>query len=115
MRRYEVRVTPSAMAQVGDAVLYVRDELCMPQAAARLLDEIEGAVKGLSSMPNRFYAVGVEPLLSSGVHRMNVRGYSIFYRIDEASSTVDVFAVLCGTPSDARLRRAFQSGMGSER
>jgi plasmid stabilization system protein ParE len=103
------------MAQVGDAVLYVRDELCMPQAAARLLDEIEGAVKGLSSMPNRFHAVGVEQLLSSGVRRMNVRGYSIFYRVDEASSTVDVFAVLYGTPSDARLRRAFQSGMGSER
>ena len=41
MRSYEVRVTPSAMAQVGDAVLY-------------------------------------------------------------------------GAPSDARLRRAFQSGMGSE-
>jgi plasmid stabilization system protein ParE len=102
------------MAQVGDAVLYVRDELCMPQAAARLLDEIEGAVKGLSGMPNRFHAVGVEPLLSSGVRRMNVRGYSIFYRVDEASSTVDVFAVLYGTPSDARLRRAFQGGTGSE-
>ena len=44
MRSYEVRVTPSAMAQIRDAVRYVRDELCMPQAAARLLDEIEEAV-----------------------------------------------------------------------
>lgn len=51
MRSYEVRVTPSAMAQIRDAVRYVRDEPCMPQAAARLLDEIEEAVKGLSSMP----------------------------------------------------------------
>ena len=115
MSSYEVRVTPSAMAQIWDAVCYVRDELCMQQAAVRLLDEIEEAVRGLSSMPNRFHAVGVEPLLSSGVRRMNVRGYSIFYRVDEASSTVDVSAVLYGTPSDARLRRAFQSGMGSER
>jgi plasmid stabilization system protein ParE len=65
-------------------------------------------------MPNRFHAVGIEPLLSSGVRRMNVRGYSIFYRVDEASSTVGVFAVLYGTPSDARLRRAFQGGTGSE-
>lgn len=46
---------------------------------------------------------------------MNVRGYSIFYMVDEASSTVDVFAVLYGTPSGARLRRAFRAGMGSER
>jgi plasmid stabilization system protein ParE len=102
------------MEQVSIAVLYVRDELCMPQAAARLLDEIEEAVSSLSSMPNRFHAVGVEQLLSSGVRRMNVRGYSIFYRVDEASSTVDVFAVLYGTPSDARLRRAFRGGTGSE-
>ena len=103
------------MAQVSDAVHYVRDELCMPRAAVRLLDEIEEAVKGISSMPNNgFHTVGVEPLLSSGVRRMNVRGYSIFYRVDETSSTVDVFAALYGTPSDARLRRAFQSGMGSE-
>lgn len=57
MRSYEVRVTPSAMAQIWDAVRYVRDELCMPQSAARLLDEIEGAVRSLSSMPNVFHAV----------------------------------------------------------
>ena len=114
MRSFEVRVTPSAMAQTWDAVRYVRDELCMPQAAARLLDEIEEAVRSLSSMPNRFHAVRVEPLLSSGVRRMNVRGYSLFYRVDETSSTVDVFAVLYGTPSDARLRRAFQSWTGCE-
>ena len=47
MRSHEVRVTPSAMAQVSDAVHYVRDELCMPRAAVRLLDEIEEAAKGL--------------------------------------------------------------------
>ena len=109
MRSYEVRVTPSAMEQLGTAVLYVRDELCMPQAAARLLNVIEEAVGSLSSMPNRFHSVGVEPLLTSGVRRMNVRGYSIYYRVDETSSTVVVFAVLYGTPSDVRLRRAFQS------
>ena len=114
MRSYEVRITPSAMAQIWDAVRYVRDELCMPQAAARLLDEIEEAVRGLSSMPGRFQVVQVEPLLSLGVRRMNVRGYSLFYRVDETSSTVYVFAVLYGNLSDARLRRAFQSWAGSE-
>ena len=113
MRSYEVRVTSSAMAQIWDAVRYVRDELCMPQAAARLLDEIEEAVGSLSSMPNRFRIVRVEPLLSSGVRRMNVRGYSLFYRVDETSSAVDVFAVFYGTPSDARIRRVFRGGTGN--
>jgi hypothetical protein len=35
------------MAQVSDAVHYVRDKLRMSQVAARLLDEIEEAAKGL--------------------------------------------------------------------
>ena len=33
-----------------------------------------------------------------------------FYRVDEASLAVDVFAVFYGTPSDERVRRAFASG-----
>ena len=73
MRSYEVRVTPSAMAQLQDAVCYVRDGRGMPQAAARLLDDLEGAVTSLAHMPNRFHAVDIEPLLSAGVRRMNVR------------------------------------------
>ena len=51
MRRYEVRLTPSAMAQISDAVSYVRDDLGMPQAVARLLEELEEAVMGLASRP----------------------------------------------------------------
>lgn len=73
MRRYEVRLTPSAMEQISDAVSYVRDDLGAPQAAARLLEELEEAVMGLASLPNRFHAVDAEPLLSAGVRRMNVR------------------------------------------
>ena len=51
MRRYEVRLTPSAMAQISDAVSYVRDDLGMPQAATKLLEELEEAVMGLASLP----------------------------------------------------------------
>lgn len=111
MRRYEVRLTPSAMSQVADAVRFVRDDLNMPQAAARLMEELEEAVAGLASMPKRFHAVDVEPLLSAGVRRMNVRKYSVFYKVDEASSAVDVFTVLYGTPSGERIGRVFLGGM----
>lgn len=95
------------MSQISDAVSYVRDNLCMPQAAAKLLEELERAVMGLASMPNRFHAVDVEPLLSAGVRRMNVHQYSVFYRVDEVGLSVDVFAVFYGTPSDERIRGAF--------
>lgn len=115
MRRYEVRVTPSALSQVSDAVSYVRDELDMPQAAARLLEELEGAVRGLAILPNMFHAVDAEPLLSTGVRRMNVRSYSVFYRVDEENASVDVLAVFYGTPSDGRLRRAFAGSVEEDR
>ena len=44
---------------------------------------------------------------------MNVHGYSLFYRVDETSSAVDVFAVFYGTPSDARIRRVFRGETGN--
>ena len=54
MREYEVRVSPSAMAQIADAVRYVRDNLCMHQAASDLLEDLESAITGLSRMSSRF-------------------------------------------------------------
>ena len=108
MREYEVRVAPSAMAQVMEAVRYVRDELCMPQAAEDLFDELESRISGLSRMPSRFREVDVEPLLSAGVRRMNVRRYSVFYTVDDEELVVSVFAVLYGAPSDRRLRKVFE-------
>lgn len=43
---------------------------------------------GLSRMPFRFRQVEVEPLLSAGVCRMNVRKYSVFYVFDEEGPAV---------------------------
>ncbi|MDO4403585.1 MAG: type II toxin-antitoxin system RelE/ParE family toxin [Atopobiaceae bacterium] len=107
MREYEVHVSPSAMGQISDAVRYVRDELCMPKAASDLLDDLESAIMGLSRMPSRYRRVEVEPLLSAGVRRMNARRYSVFYVINDDKSVVDVFAVLYGSPTEQRLRKAF--------
>ena len=110
MREHEVRVSPSAMNQMSEAVRYVHDELFMPQAAFDLLGDLESAIMGLSRMPFRFRQVEVEPLLSAGVRRMNVCKYSVFYVVDEERSAVDVFAVLHGSPTNQCLRKAFQEG-----
>lgn len=105
---WEVRVTPQALEQIRDAVVYVRDELCMPQAAQRLFDDLTAAIDGLSTMPRRFRVVDVEPLLSAGVRRMNVRKYSVFYTVSDGERhVVHVFAVLYGTPSSQRLKNLF--------
>ena len=108
MREYEVHLAPSAIAQITEATRYVRDELCMPQAAANLLGELEAKISGLSRMPFRFRTVDVEPLLLAGIRRMNVRKYSVYYVIDDEKPIVSVFAVLYGTPSDCRLQKVFE-------
>lgn len=110
MCEYEVRVSPSVMNQMSEAVRYVHDELFMPQAAFDLLGDLEPAIMGLSRMPFRFRRVEVEPLSSAGVRCMNVCKYSVLYVVDEERSTVVVFAVLYGSPTDQRLRKAFQEG-----
>ena len=110
MREYEVRVSPSVMEQILDSVRYVRDELCMPKAAADLLENLESAITGLSRMPSRFRPVEVDSLLSAGIRRMNVGKHSIYYVVDDGQSIVNVFAVLYGSVSNQRLRKAFHDG-----
>lgn len=113
MHERKVRLTPQAQRQIREIVLYERDELCMPQAAQRLLEDLTKASEGLSSMPSRFRVIGVEPLLSAGVRRMNVRKYSIFYTADEMMGVVSLFAVLYGAPSEQRLLRVFKDETSS--
>lgn len=115
MREWKVRLTPQAQEQIREIVLYERDDLCMPQAARRLFEELAKAIEGLARMPDRFRIVEVKPLQSAGVRRMNVRKYSVFYIADEAMGVVGVFAVLYGTPSEQRLLRAFQDDTWSRR
>ena len=51
---YKVVYLPTARRQLEEAVVYIAEELCSPDAAAALLDAVDEAVRLLMEMPYRY-------------------------------------------------------------
>lgn len=94
--QYTVKVTKPAERQMLEIVDYISHKLCNPDAAYRLLDELERQISSLSEFPHRIALTEEEPWHSIGVHRMVVGHYLVYFWIDEAAKKVQVTGVVYG-------------------
>lgn len=93
---YGVRVTDQAREQLRVIVRYIAQTLQEPAAARRLLDTLENAIASLSRMPCRIALTEEEPWHGYGVRRMPVKGYLVYFLVDEIDTCVQVIAVVYG-------------------
>ena len=96
MKQYEVRLTTQASGHILDYAGYIQNELLNPQAAGRFVNDIRAAVKSLSQMPQRNPLVDEEPWRSMGIYKLVVRGYLVYYWIDDETEIVHVTGVVYG-------------------
>lgn len=54
MRKYEVKFTRQALAQMKEITYYISCELCAPEAANILADKMEKAMLTLSELPQKY-------------------------------------------------------------
>ena len=54
MRKYEVKITRQALAQMKEITYYISCELCGPEAANILADKMEKAMLTLSELPQKY-------------------------------------------------------------
>ena len=54
MRKYEVKITRQALAQMKEITYYISCELCAPEAANILADKMEKAMLTLSELPQKY-------------------------------------------------------------
>lgn len=54
MRKYEVKITRQALAQMKEITYYISCELCAPEAANILANKIEKAMLTLSELPQKY-------------------------------------------------------------
>ena len=90
-KKYEVKVTRQAMAQMKEIVHYISAELLAPEAANKLLDKIRDAIAALSFMPKKYALIEEEP---EGVRKIIVKNFLIYYWVDEENFKVQVIAVI---------------------
>ena len=65
-KKYEVKVTRQAMAQMKEIVHYISAELLTPEAANKLLDKMRDAIAALSFMPKKYALIEEEPWKHEG-------------------------------------------------
>ena len=95
MKNYQVKITPQASGQILEYALYIQNELCNPQAAQKFLEDIRNAVNNtLDRVFSRHPLTEEEPWHSEEMRMAVVRGYLIYFWVDEETDTVHVIAVI---------------------
>ncbi len=94
---WRVFIAEPAKADILGAAEYISRTLCNPPAAQRLLDDLEAAIRSLSSHPARHREVPVSPWRERGYHGFFIRNHLILYRIDARGRTIHVARVFHAT------------------
>ena len=84
---YKVVYLPTARRQLEEAVVYIAEELCSPDAAAALLDAV-------MEMPYRYAIYPTLYTMKREVRFIPVKNYNVHYVVDEANKTVEIWRVL---------------------
>ena len=100
---YKVVYLPTARRQLEEAVVYIAEELCAPDAAASMLDAIDEAVKSLTEMPYRYAIYPTLYAVKREVRFVPVKNYNIHYVVNEENKTVEIWRVLHQRKRQRRL------------
>lgn len=91
---YKVVYLPTARRQLKEAVMYIAVELCAPDAAIALADEVDEAVQKLKEMPYRFPIYHTLYAMKREVRFFTVKNYNIHYVINEETKAVEIWRML---------------------
>ena len=91
---YHVRITAQAQEHLAAIRDYIANELLAPDAAKNMLLLLGKEMSSLARMPLRVKLVDEEPWRSEGVRVKAVKNYLIYFWVNEAEQTVQVFAVI---------------------
>ena len=87
---YKVIISPSANADLFNALKYIAHELENPQAATKLADGVEKCYVDLEEFPAAHELCRDTVLARSGYRRYAVGNYLVIFRIDEETGEVRV-------------------------
>ena len=91
---YKVVYLPKARQQLEDAVLYIAVDLCAPEAAEALADEMDAAVRKLEEMPYRFPIYHSLYAMKREIRFFPIKNYHVFYVVEEENKTVEIWRIL---------------------
>ena len=94
MEDFNVVIEDAAEKDLIAILTYISETLHEPAAAKRIYLSIREALSGLDHRPFRFQLVGDEKYAASGLRKLPVENYIVFYVADEAAKTVHILRIL---------------------
>lgn len=92
MSKMKIKVNPEAINDIGKIKGYIRDELCNPKAADRIVNEIVKSYKGLKDFPLRGSALDSIISVKTDYRYLVCENYFIFYKVN--ADTVSVYRII---------------------
>lgn len=93
---YKVKISPLALSQLSETLQYISGVLLAPETALKWLDVLQKEISSLSSMPNRYPLTEEQPWREKGVRKFTVKGFLVYYIVNEENKVVTVIAVVYG-------------------
>ena len=94
MNLFEVEFTEQAEEQLVEIAHYITVELCNPDAAEKLVDNIVSESLKLSRNPEKYHPIEEEPWGSQGIRKINVGHYYAYFWIDIENATVWIIGIV---------------------
>ena len=91
---YKIVYLPIARRQLEEAVMYIAEELCAPDAADDLLDAVDEAACALSEMPYRHALYPLLFAMKREIRFVPVGNYNLFYVVNEDRKTVEIWRLI---------------------
>ena len=103
MKQYRVLITDEALNDMESIYEYIAEELLAPDTAMGQYNRIADAIETRDQMPERIKLMESEPEKTSGLRKLIVDNYAVFFSVED--DTVIVTNVLYGASDiENRLR-----------
>lgn len=105
MKKYRVKITGKALADMEAIYNYIASNLQSPDTAMGQYDRIAAAIESLGTFPERCKLFDSEPERSHGMRQLLVDNYSAVYVVGETEVTV-LRVLYSSSDINARLRES---------
>ena len=93
-KQYKLIILPEAQKDIREIVIYIARELAAPQAALNLQAEFEKGINTLAERPKRIKTVNEQPWKDTGIRKIRVKNYYIYFLVDDDKMAVKINAVI---------------------
>lgn len=91
---YSVIYSPKAMEDIKEIYSYIAFTLLVPSTAENQVNRIRKAIRSLDFMPSQNPLVDWEPWKSTGMHKVPIDNFVIFYTIDDNIFVVTIIRIV---------------------